>query len=1355
MNACPTEADLVRFLQREHTTWNNGCIETHVEHCTKCQEMLDNLTYGLAPREQSTLDDAELARGLTPQETDETGDKLAAAPGKDTEVAADIDRSVNVDASCTDTGPLDPGQASPDPAAALPARWPVVRGYEILEWLGEGGMGVAYKARHLSLNRMVALKMIRGGSQARSDSFVRFRTEAESVGRLRHPNIIQIYDIGEADGLPFVALELLDGGSLADRLAGNPQTSRHAAELVVTLTQAVRVAHEAGIIHRDLKPTNVLFTSDGVPRITDFGLAKRVGSDDGQTQSGQIMGSPSYMAPEQARGHSRDVGPAADVYALGAILYEMLTGRPPFKGATAVETVRQVIDDDPVTPSRLVPRVSRDLETICLKCLHKEPDRRYVSAAALLDDLNRFCEGRPIRARPASPVGRLWRWARREPTKAGLLAALSALFLMTVGGGLWLERQQAKQQGRAQEAVEAALAQLPSLRRQGRWPEAEAILAQVGSRVDEAASDQLRRRLTRANAELRLAAALERIRLTPAVEASHFDYRGMAEAYARAFEHAGLAVRGDEESVAARIGASDLRSQLVMALDHWAYVADALGDRESMARLLGLAQRIDPDPRWGDRFRTPALWDDEEALRRLADDARKGLAGESSEGGPPTPLVALLAKKLGQKDGQAEPLLRPAQARHPDDFWLNYALGEALRERKPAESVGFYRAALATRPTVAAVQVELGMALWRQGQANEAIAEFRRAVELDPKASLALFGLGLCLQATDRPEEAMVEYRRNLELQPSGAPAHCQIGVCLQALGRLDEAMVEYRRAIELEPQSAAPAHHQIGLCLQARGRLDEAMSEYRRAIELDPKGGPAHHQLGTCWQARKQFDEAMAEFRRAIELDPKGAPAHHQLGMCWQAKKQFDKAMAEYRRAIELDPKLAESHFHLGTCWQARRRFDEAISEYRLVMDLAPRWGLGYDSLADALVHIGRFAEARSAVRRGLELVPADEPLRPALRKKLELCERMLALDTRLSELLQAKEPAATAQQLDLARFCREQGRSEAAAGLYAAAFASRPELADDLETSNRYHAACAAARAAGEGSDGPRCEGLRRQALAWLQADLALRARLFQDGKSVNRTWTVWQAEPALASVRDPAALAKLPVPERQQWEHFWADVATLLADPLEQGRSFAASRQWNPAAAGYAQSLKRHPTDHGHFWFEYAALSLLSGDRPGYLRACARMIELCGRAGGPRAYLVARACTLAPDAVAEPSLPGRLAEKELKDFGREFWSLTEQGALEYRAGRFQHAILLFEQSFRADPRPGHAVVNWLWLALAKKRLGKADEARRWLKQAQAWLDQYREGLPARAEEQLGLHLHNWLEAHVLRREAEALIP
>jgi tetratricopeptide (TPR) repeat protein len=206
---------------------------------------------------------------------------------------------------------------------------------------------------------------------------------------------------------------------------------------------------------------------------------------------------------------------------------------------------------------------------------------------------------------------------------------------------------------------------------------------------------------------------------------------------------------------------------------------------------------------------------------------------------------------------------------------------------------------------------------------------------------------------------------------------------------------------------------------------------------------------------------------------------------------------------------------------------------------------------------------------------------------------------------------------------------------------------------------------------------------------------------------------------------------------------------------GITFATRLDWAEAAEGYAQALKRGPIQDGQFWFEYAALLLLSGDRPGYARACDQMIEKCGKPGGPRAYHVARACTLAPDAVAEASLPGRLAEKELKDHARDFWSLTEEGALAYRAGRYQNAVPFFEQSLEADSKPGRAVLNWLWLALANQRLGKSEEARRWLGKAQSWLDQYRDGISARAEEKFGVHFHNWLEGHVLCREAEALIP
>jgi WD40 repeat protein/Flp pilus assembly protein TadD len=325
-----------------------------------------------------------------------------------------------------------PGQAAAgEPVPVVP----VLPGYEILEELGRGGMGVVYQALQVKLNRLVALKMILAGPHAGTDALARFRSEAEAVARLRHPNIVQIYEVGEAEGRPFFSLELAEGGSLAQRLDGTPFPARQAAELVETLARAMHSAHRRGIIHRDLKPANVLFTAEGMPRITDFGLAKQLEGEPGvlapggQTQSGAILGTPSYMAPEQAAGRSKAIGPAADIYALGTILYELLTGRPPFKGETPLDTLMAVMHHEPVPPSRLQARVPRDLETICLKCLHKEPPRRYASAEDLAEDLRCFRAGEPIHARAVGWAEKLWRWCCRNPVVAGLAAAVTLLLV--------------------------------------------------------------------------------------------------------------------------------------------------------------------------------------------------------------------------------------------------------------------------------------------------------------------------------------------------------------------------------------------------------------------------------------------------------------------------------------------------------------------------------------------------------------------------------------------------------------------------------------------------------------------------------------------------------------------------------------------------------------------------------------------------------------------------------------------------------------------------------------------------------------------------------------------------------------
>jgi eukaryotic-like serine/threonine-protein kinase len=405
VSPCPPDDRLALLLEERLDDLERDALETHLQQCGACQEKLEGMVRvgaeGLRPKQARDrvppqFLDAFNRSGLIPLLAGRLGDNRA-HPG-------------------------------PETAAAVP-------GYEILGELGRGGMGVVYQARQRALGRVVALKMIRAGIDPGPEHLARFRTEAEAVARLQHPNIVQIFEVGEADGRPYLVLEYVDGGSLRQRLAGTPLPARRVAALVATIASAVEHAHNKGVVHRDLKPANVLLTADGTPKVTDFGLAKLLaGPGTGHTPSGAILGTPSYMAPEQATGKGKEVGPAADVYALGAILYEGLTGRPPFTGETDVETLLQVAFEEVLPPGRLQPRLPRDLETICLKCLDKKPARRYATAGDLADDLGRFQDGKPIKARPTPFWERGLKAARRRPALTALVAVsvLAAVLLIVV-----------------------------------------------------------------------------------------------------------------------------------------------------------------------------------------------------------------------------------------------------------------------------------------------------------------------------------------------------------------------------------------------------------------------------------------------------------------------------------------------------------------------------------------------------------------------------------------------------------------------------------------------------------------------------------------------------------------------------------------------------------------------------------------------------------------------------------------------------------------------------------------------------------------------------------------------------------
>jgi WD40 repeat protein len=397
------------------------------------------------------------------------GKWLAAHPELAGELAAFLD---NHDRLVADAAPLRAAAPPPDPDATLPpaavaATLPLppaaplgtVRyfgDYELLEEIARGGMGVVFRARQVSLNRTVALKMILAGQLSSAADVARFRAEAEAAANLDHPHIVPIYEVGEHAGQQYFSMKLVDGGSLADRLAAPPRPpARDLVRLLVPVCRAVHFAHQRGILHRDLKPGNVLLDAAGTPYVTDFGLAKRVEGDSRLTQSGAIVGTPAYMPPEQAAA-VKTLTTAADVYALGAILYEMLAGRPPFRGDTPLDTLLQVIDREPPRPRAVNPAADRDLETVALKCLAKEPAKRYASADALADDLDRWLRGEPILARPATAAERAWKWAKRRPAAAGLVSVVLVGVISAASAAVWFTSQLKHERDVAQaEKVEA------------------------------------------------------------------------------------------------------------------------------------------------------------------------------------------------------------------------------------------------------------------------------------------------------------------------------------------------------------------------------------------------------------------------------------------------------------------------------------------------------------------------------------------------------------------------------------------------------------------------------------------------------------------------------------------------------------------------------------------------------------------------------------------------------------------------------------------------------------------------------------------------------------------------------------
>jgi serine/threonine-protein kinase len=823
--------------------------------------------------------------------------------------------------SSQSTSRLDTANPSPTPFEDLPTLDHLqIPGYQIHSVLGRGGMGIVFKATHHALNRTVALKMMLTGAFAGPSELSRFKREARAVAALNHTNIVQVYDVGDIDGRPFFTMEWVDGGSLAQRLAGVPQPAIPSAALVQSLASAVQTAHDAGVVHRDLKPANILLRPDGTPRITDFGLARTFEDDDNNnlTRSGARVGTPSYMAPEQASGKA--VGPPADIYALGAILYEMLTGRPPFRGESASDTERQILSQDPVPPTRLNPKVPRDLQTICLTCLQKDPRRRYAAASILAQDVARFRAGQPIQARPTGRVERAIKWTRRHPSASVALAGSFLFSTAILGAALWVITQRQS----TARAVAEDLREVTRLEQNSQWLPAGVSLERAKARLGANDLAGLRSHIDQASRELDLVKTLDAIRLDRAVRNNDVVDPKIPDArYHAAFRDSGIGAPPDDvAAVASRIKASAIRSALIAALDDWTATLSSAPDRQAWPQNVA-ARAQDAPSAWTLRARNLSTWNDRALLLQLAESARLAEASPS--------LLNLIAQRLNDNKIDPTSFLARAQRARPDDFWTNFNLGEALASsNQNAEAVRYYQAAVALRPDVSTPYNNLAIALANSRRLDDALELFRRSVQIEPRSVVANSNFGLALARLGRHAEAIDAYRAALLVRPDFAQTLAMFGVSLQALGRQSEATDAFRKALASDP-NLNPARTGLRDSLIATGQRLEAWQIWKDQLQrAAPNHDAWHGYPELCLMLQKEDDYQAARITLLKQFGASTDPnvcertARACLLLPPTTPDQLAHATALVDRAIAADrsqsPAWSQPYF----------RFAKGLAEYR-----------------------------------------------------------------------------------------------------------------------------------------------------------------------------------------------------------------------------------------------------------------------------------------------------------------------------------------------------------------------------------------------------------------------------------------
>jgi serine/threonine-protein kinase len=981
-----------------------------------------------------------------------------------------------------DTAPDDQGVAIIKPSSEeMPP--PGERGerYQLFGEIARGGMGAILKGRDPDLGRDLAVKVLLEGHRGKPELVRRFVEEAQIGGQLQHPGIVPVYELGTfADRRPYFTMKLVKGRTLAALLhaRNSPQDELpRFLDIFEQVCQTVAYAHARGVIHRDLKPANVMVGSFGEVQVMDWGLAKvlkeggvaderpappepeasvirtvRSKSDVDDSQPGSVLGTPAYMAPEQAGGHVEDVDRRADVFSLGSILCEVLTGQAPYTGRTAAEVLRKAMRGDTADALGQLDGCGAAAELVALAkdCLAVDPEDRPRDAGALAGrvtaylaevqerlkaaELARAAEqarAEEARATAAAAEARVLAERRARRLTVVLAAAVLGLVMLGGGGGAYLTRQRAVRLAATSRAVNQALgearlswgeARTAVVGDLSKWSEALSAARRAQALLEQGETDATTRGQVQAvlaglererdDATTRAAEAERDRRLVERLEAirgglsEHGDYAQTAADYAGAFRAHGLDVeRVDPMEAGAWIARRSAAVELAAALDDWVLVrrrGPGPGGKASWHRLLAAARTADPD-RWRNALRDQIGRNDVEALRRLTED--KGLATQ-----PPQSLV-LLAQALRERGDfeRAASVLQAGWREHPDDFWINFKLGstsddlflrrlgspkvEGLNRRE--EAIRYYTAAVAIRSRSFVAHNNLGLALHDSGQLDAAIAELHAALCLQPDSAMVHNNLGLILRDKGQLDESIAEYRTALRLQPDYAQAHYNLGLALGNKGERDAAIAEYRTAIGLQPDYTN-AHINLGVALDNKGEHDAAIAEFHAAIRLQPDAAEIHSNLGNALRAKGQLDAAIAACRAALRLKPDLAGAHHNLGNALADKGQLDAAIAEYRAALRLKPDLAVAHHCLGLALSASGQLDEAIAAYRMALRLQPDLAAADLDLGNALTAKGQLEESIAEYRTALRLQPdyaqAHYNLGNALRDSRRLDEAIAA---------------------------------------------------------------------------------------------------------------------------------------------------------------------------------------------------------------------------------------------------------------------------------------------------------------------------------------------------------------------------